>query len=75
MLVTIMRKSWKHYLQYYVTQTMIELLEKMEASDPGYLNAKLYDALRLINLCTEEELDECLDRVPESVVSKTHILL
>jgi hypothetical protein len=34
---------------------MIELLEKMEASDPGYLNAKLYDALRLINLCTEEE--------------------
>lgn len=71
LLERIMRKSWKHCLQYGVTQTMIELLKKMEASDPGYLNEKLDDALKLINACTEEELNECLDRVPDTIVSGT----
>ncbi|GAA4648332.1 hypothetical protein GCM10023116_05990 [Kistimonas scapharcae] len=68
LLQRVMKKSWKHYAQYSCRTTMIELLQRMEELDPGYLSLKFDEALRLIQACTPEELNQCVDRVPDVAV-------
>ena len=68
LLQRVMKKSWKHYAQYSCRTTMVELLQRMEALDPGYLSVKFDQALQLIKACTPEELNECVNRVPDVAV-------